>query len=114
MKDSIEQAIDQLVEAEGVPQRHARYGWIIDWADPDIFSDRMDLEKGRIGPRDISPELLADLKAGKGEEFEMYDDDNNLYYKGRIVGDYDGFEPKDDFGGPNAGVTGIKLSGKWV
>ena len=42
----------------------------------------------------------------------MLDDDRNLYYKGRISGDYDGFEPLDDYGMPNAGATIIQYKGK--
>jgi hypothetical protein len=42
------------------------------------------------------------------EYFQMTDDDDELYYEGYIIGDYDGFEPLDDFGQPNAGATTIK------
>ncbi len=42
-------------------------------------------------------------------DFEMYDDDGVLYYRGSIFGDFDGFEPLDDFGMPNAGCTEIRL-----
>jgi|TARA_R100001530_G_scaffold110783_3_gene78010 hypothetical protein len=41
----------------------------------------------------------------------MFDDDGVLYYAGLIWGDYDGFEPLDDFGMPNAGCTEIQLRG---
>ena len=44
--------------------------------------------------------------------FSMYDDDDNCYYEGMIYGDYDGFEPLDDFGMPNAGCTYIKINGE--
>jgi hypothetical protein len=38
----------------------------------------------------------------------MMDDDGNIYYGGLIQGaDYQGFEPLDDFGAPNAGATEI-------
>jgi hypothetical protein len=46
----------------------------------------------------------------------MYDDDGKLYYAGTIWGDYDGFEPLDDFGMPNAGCTSIEYkndAGTW-
>ena len=49
-------------------------------------------------------------------EFRMYDDDGELYYAGKIWGDFDGFEPLDDFGMPSAGCTEIRLrdsSGKF-
>lgn len=51
-----------------------------------------------------------------GGQFRMFDDDKNLYYSGTIWGDYDGFEPLDDFGMPNAGCTGIQYKndeGEW-
>ncbi len=48
----------------------------------------------------------------KGEAFKIYDDDGILYYEGRIVGEYDGFEPLDDFGTPGAGATTIKYRNK--
>ena len=41
--------------------------------------------------------------------FKMYDDDGVLYYTGMLWGDFEGFEPLDDFGTPNAGCTEIKL-----
>ena len=41
--------------------------------------------------------------------FKMYDDDGELYYAGTIWGDFDGFEPLDDFGTPNAGCTEIRM-----
>jgi hypothetical protein len=100
------------------------YAWIIDI--DHLASDFTGDEKGITGPRGAPPELLAKLQAGEGEKFEMYDDDQELYYTGRIVGrtpgdtntkdfsDYIGFEPLDDFGEPNAGCTGIKYGGEWL
>ena len=46
--------------------------------------------------------------------FSMYDDDDNCYYEGMIYGKYDGFEPLDDFGMPNAGCTYIKVNGEVI
>lgn len=70
---------------------------------------------GVTGPRDAPANLLIDLDAGFGEKFRLYDDDGELYYAGRIVGDYDGFEPLDDFGEPNAGAVDIRYrkGGGW-
>lgn len=82
------------------------YGWII--TDDHISNE----DKGVSGPSGLKPEFETQLKAGKGEQFKMFDDDGELYYSGLIVGDYDGFEPMDDFGMPNAGVTTIKYKGK--
>jgi hypothetical protein len=39
----------------------------------------------------------------------MFDGDGELYYSGTIWGDFDGFEPLDDFGTPSAGCIEIKL-----
>ena len=67
-------------------------------------------ETGVAGPRRISNADYADLLAGKGHPFRMYDDDDVLYYEGLLLGDKDGddgFTPIDDFGTPNAGATRI-------
>jgi len=45
-------------------------------------------------------------------KFAMHDDDGKLYYEGTIWGNYDGFEPLDDFGAPNAGCTSIDIDGE--
>jgi hypothetical protein len=88
------------------------YGWTIDKDHlidqfPDIGKD----EAGIRGPRDITPEIEAKLDAGEGHVFRMYDDDGELYYTGRLVGDKDdeieGFAPLNDFGTPNAGAVRI-------
>lgn len=60
-------------------------------------------EKGTQGPRNLDPEL--DTRKAR---FRMKDDDGEIYYYGYIWGDYDGFEPLDDFGMPNAGCTTIE------
>ena len=52
-------------------------------------------------------EIKEFCKENYGVTFQMFDDDMNLYYEGKIVGDYTGFEPLDDFGIPNAGCTSI-------
>ena len=67
-----------------------------------------------VGPCGCSDENEALLKAGKGTEFELYDDDRILYYKGRLIGDFDGLEPCDDYGMPNAGAVHTKIDGEWV
>jgi hypothetical protein len=89
------------------------YGWLITEGSPDIG---LDVETGTKGPRDILDSLEALLDNGSGEQFRMYDDDGEWYYTGRIVGEYDGFEPLDDYGMPNAGCTEIKFlsDGKWT
>jgi len=91
----------------------SKYAWEITH---DYVSGPIKLSDLKIvqGPANAPKELLEQLAAGEGEEFEMFDDDDNLYYKGLIVGEFDGFEPLDDFGMPNAGCTAIKLNGAFV
>ena len=74
------------------------YNWV-------IIRDYIDngAETGLTGPRNKS------LHTENETEFRMYDDDGELYYAGKIWGDFDGFEPLDDFGMPNAVCTEIKL-----
>ena len=67
-------------------------------------------------------ELTAELN---GERFRMYDGDDELYYEGRWVADpniddeaFEGFEPLDCFGAPNAGCTRLDYrndtTGEWA
>ena len=74
------------------------YNWI-------ITRDYIDngAETGLTGPRNKSRHTANET------EFRMYDDDGELYYAGKIWGDFDGFEPLDDFGTPSSGCTEIKL-----
>jgi hypothetical protein len=89
------------------------YAWIIDRdliAEPGAQPGRNSNAVGMLGPGDISIETADRLKAGEGVPFRMYDDDNELYYEGRFMGDSeseDAFSPLDDFGSPNAGCTRI-------
>lgn len=77
------------------------YGWIITrdflYEDNPTWHNEHSIKSatGIIGPHGVrftKEDIL------KGKEFKMYDDDMNLYYEGRIVGDYSRFEPLDDFG----------------
>jgi|APSaa5957512576_1039674.scaffolds.fasta_scaffold00033_6 hypothetical protein len=79
------------------------YAWIITESHLESLKD----ELGTLGPGGAvySEEEITEF----GRKFEMYDDDDILYYTGYICGEYDGFEPLDDFGMPNAGCTSIKL-----
>lgn len=86
----------------------SRYGWLIYWDETERKNVKI------FGPSGLSHEFQQMLQRGEGEEFELYDADKTLYYRGRIVGDYDGFEPKDDFGESNAGCTDVKLGGRWL
>ena len=74
-----------------------KYGWIID---KDYFDGTSTGET-----------FGMEVPEGEGEEFRLYDDDNNLMAVGRIVGNYDGFEPIDDIGEGNWGCTGIRYKG---
>lgn len=94
----------------------ARYGWLIT---RDHLAEQDDDPLtcvGISGPRNISPEFEAALGKGKGKTFRMYDDDGELYVTGRIIGDFDGFEPLDDYGIGGLGATDIRYrnsSGRW-
>jgi hypothetical protein len=99
----------------------SHYGWIIDkdhlyekYKDSDWSSN----EAGTCGPSDISDEMRDRLKNTKdGQKFRLFDDDRELYYSGRYLGELDGEtgDPLMDFGLPNAGCTYMSelINGKW-
>lgn len=77
------------------------YAWI-------IVKDNIDdgHAVGVKGPHDCS---MSDDEIKQGEKFRLLDDDGNIYYYGFINGsDYEGFEPLEDYGMPNAGCTEIQ------
>ena len=78
----------------------SNYGWI-------ITEDLLNNDDGTTGPIDILSEINIRLINGEGREFRLLDDDNILYYRGRLIGG-NGFEPLDDFGLPNAGCTTVQ------
>jgi hypothetical protein len=82
----------------------AKYRWVI--VEDIVTKGEYD---GTQGPSNLN----ADID-GNPDKFELYDDEGELYAKGMIYGDYDGFEPLDDFGEGNWGCTGIKYGGKWL
>ena len=88
------------------------YGWIIT---KDKVSEGAD--EGVAGPRGLEDKVFLRLKAGEGLKWRMRDDDGEVYYEGRYIGDTseDLFAPLDDFGMPNAGCTDIEYfeNGKW-
>jgi hypothetical protein len=103
----------------------ATYAWIIDQdhltepgAEPGSLAENAATV---TGPGNAPGELLAKLAAGEGRPFRLFDDDDELYYDGRIIstegaGSEDDFGPLDDFGLPNAGCTYIQYKnaqGKW-
>lgn len=95
------------------------YAWIIDTDHQAVFTAPGGTNAnavGIVGPSHAPAGLVADLDHNKGERFRIYDGDQEVYYSGRIIGDYDGFEPLDDFATPNAGATDIKYrskTGRW-
>ena len=91
------------------PQATPPYTWVIT---RDLIDEGR--ANGEVGPRG------AGAGPDKGARFRMLGDDDEVYYYGRIDGDYTGFEPLDDFGTPHAGCTTIEYYevgnglGKWV
>lgn len=98
------------------------YGWIID---TDHIDDGKSVgAKGTTGPRDAPEELISILERGTAPtssaigsfgmyRFQMYDDDGELYYTGRMITDEGDTEdacyaPLGDYGTPAAGATEIR------
>ena len=94
----------------------APYAWHIDrsFIEDSNFGSPCEVSITGPGNPALDPSLEQQLIDGHGENFKMHDDDGNLYYTGRIVGDFDGLEPLDDFGMPNAGCTHIDINGERV
>lgn len=101
------------------------YAWIIDR--DHLEGSEEDYAKGVTGPRD-APDVLIELldihatnqlAERHGAEifrFRMYDDDNILYFTGRMVTDEGATEeacygPLGDYGAPAAGAVLIKYQG---
>ena len=99
-----------------------KLAWIID---NDLVGGE---DKGVMGPRNMDDALVAELKESKknGIRFQMWSDDNEHYYTGRIVVEghaqddtnlsEEFYAPLDHFGRPNAGCTMIKYKdakGEW-
>jgi hypothetical protein len=105
----------------------SHYGWIIDKdhlyeqykdSGTGVWDKPEDNEAGTYGPSDISEEMAETLKNTKeGKKFRLFDDDRNLYYSGRYLGELDGEtgDPLMDFGLPNAGCSYMSefIDGKW-
>jgi hypothetical protein len=84
----------------------SKYAWI-------IISDHYTIPgeesiEGVSGPKDASDELTLEAMA-YGDKFRMRDGDGILYATGKISGDYDGFEPLNDYGTPSFGCTTIEF-----
>jgi hypothetical protein len=95
----------------------ADYAWVIDKDHLVHPGSVCPDEAGVTGPRSAPDNLLARLTNGEGHAFQMYDDDRELYYSGRLVttGDMGDEEhcaaPLFDFGLPNAGCTEVHWTG---
>ena len=81
----------------------AKYRWKI----TKVHLEGLEDEKGTEGPRLHNPEIKANRK-----HFVMKDDDGVTYYEGDIYGAYEGGEPLEDFGTPNAGCVQIFYGGE--
>lgn len=79
------------------------YRWIIT---KDRIGENL---KGISGPRHYDDSIVENMA-----RFSLYDDDGQCYAEGVIYGDYDGFEPLDDYGMPALGCTAIKIDGEWL
>ena len=95
----------------------APYAWLITkdhFYDPDQPKES-GCRAGWMGPSNVGMTEL-EVREMRHEIFRMFDDDGNLYYTGIICGRYEGFEPLDDLGTPDAGCTSIEYmqdDGEW-
>ncbi len=85
----------------------APYRWIVtqDFIPTTIQGNTID-RVGTEGPRNVDLSIISNPV-----NWVTYDDDDNPVYAGIMWGDWEGFEPLDDFGMGDAGCTGIKLNG---
>ncbi len=83
---------------------NAPYRWKIDKDYLDGSNENSAV--GMEGPRDLDENIKSNPQG-----FTLYDDDDNAYYHGWLYGDYEGFEPVDDFGLGYAGAPHIKFDG---
>ena len=92
------------------------YHWIIT-KDHINEGEAVGISKTWRGPwspacKDMAEEREEWLAANKEKtlaRFQLFDDDNILYFEGEIWGEFYGFEPQDDYGTPSAGCTGTKI-----
>ena len=82
----------------------SKYRWIIT---KDHLNEGDDV--GTMGPSNCDEDLVSN-----STHFSMYDDDMECYYEGMLYGDFEGFEPLDDYGTPNAGAVHIKINGEFI
>lgn len=69
---------------------------------------------GTAGPGGTTDEMVEKARA-EGVTFKLYDDDNILYYTGKILGDMEEevvcYAPLSDFGEGYAGCTSVRYPG---
>ena len=65
--------------------------------------------KGLSGPSGCNQTLKTNPA-----RFSIYCDDMECHAEGMIYGNYDGFEPLDDFGTGGLGCVHIKIDGEWL
>lgn len=123
--DLVEEVKDPTIEFKNLAPAGSRYGWLItrdvlyDMVDAPEDVDGLINEAGTHGPSDAV--LTREQILEHGVEFQMLDDDGELYYEGVVAWATDykngsGFEPLDDFGRGNAGCTEIRYrdtDGEW-
>jgi hypothetical protein len=86
----------------------ARYCWRITKDHvtlPQEGSNREGLEGPSNAPKTLTPDNNADVVAWR----TFCDGETEPCYQGLMVGEYQGFEPLDDFATPDAGCTRIEL-----
>ena len=90
-----------------------KYAWIIteDRCYTEDFDEPEDNAVGVTGPRGITDAMVARLQSGEGITFYCGDEEVATAVKGRILGNFFGFEPLDDFCQPNWGCTEIRYPG---
>lgn len=84
------------------------YGWIVD-VDHLAIDPVAESSVGVVGPRGVDAGMMLCLREGSAEckRWRCKDDDGNVYYEGRLIGE-ESFGPLDDFASPNAGATTIE------
>lgn len=89
----------------------SKYTWIV--TQGAIVGDSSGMV-GQIGPPDGKKHARFDLVIREGEHFRFTDARGKLRYSGYIAGEYDGFEPLDEYGTPK-GCTNIEYErdGQW-
>jgi len=87
-----------------MPGRRRKYGWV-------IVRDFID-DGEKVGTMSSASPFMEEEIRSKGELFRIVDDDDELYYHVKILGDYMGFEPLDQFAMPYAGATTMEYKDK--